>query len=89
MVTPGVCVYDGQWVSGERQDANATVKYNNGEVYIGAFVREKREGEAVWTDAKGNVFRGRYKDNEKDLSSWTCHQTYNNGTHCCGVAISQ
>ena len=61
------------------QFRQATCKYENGDVYIGGFQHDKRVGDAIWTDVKGNVFRGRYKDNEKDLSSWTCHQIYDNG----------
>ncbi len=65
--------------SGERHDPEALVLYENGEVYRGGFETNKRVGAALWTDAKGNIFRGRYLNDEKDLSDWTCHQIYLSG----------
>ncbi len=72
-------MYRGQWVAGARTDPKAVVHYENGEVYEGGFLNDVRTGPAKWWDAKGNTFVGAYKDNEKDLSSWTCHQIYANG----------
>jgi hypothetical protein len=85
MITPGVGVYEGQWVAGLREDPRATVRYDNGEVYVGGFVGDTRSGPADWRDAKGSTFHGRFAHNEKDLTSWTTHQLYDNGGQLLGL----
>jgi hypothetical protein len=84
MITPGVCVYTGQWDDGVRQDDRAVVEYDNGERYEGAFVKDRRHGAARWTDSKGQLFVGRYVNDEKDLSKWHGRVLHDNGT---GAAV--
>jgi hypothetical protein len=53
--------YTGQWLQGEIE-GDGTAKYENNDIYIGAFIKGKRHGKGKMFYFKGQIMEGEWKN---------------------------
>lgn len=62
--------YEGKMINGLREDSSAVLYYKNGDVYRGAFNKDRFSIGTYYVDESGEYFRGTFKDDKPYNGYW-------------------